>query len=70
MKDMLRFLCAVLLFLPCMLVLNENLEYWWVNAVGLAYTFCAAGYCAGCRRTMDRMLDELERFERELLNES
>jgi hypothetical protein len=69
MKDFIKFVGIMLLFAPCMLIVNENQDCLWLNVLGIAYLFCVIGYCVGSRRAVDRMLKDIERYERELLKD-
>ena len=36
-KDFIVLAIAILVFLPTLLIVNENMEEWWINLLGLAY---------------------------------
>ena len=68
MKDAVKFVTAILVLMPCALVLNDNPGTPWVNLIGLAYIFLLIGFCAGHRKGVDRMLDAIEKYEKDILN--
>lgn len=68
MRDLVRFLKCVLAIAPCMLVVNGSDEVW-LNIIGFAYLFLLVGYIFGNKTAVNRMLKDMEDFEKALMED-